>query len=465
MKKLLFISLFAALLAVGCSKEDIGGGNGDGPNIPTYEIWYTSSDGEIVNPYSGEYAIEYPFGEGVEIISNTYENDKGIIKFNAPVTTIGERAFYYCSSLTKITIPDSVTTIGSSAFGHCSSLTKITIPDSVTTIGSSAFGYCSSLTKITIPDSVAEIGGSAFTNCSSLTAFYGKFASSDNRCLIVDGVLYSFAPAGLTEYTIPDSVTEIGIWAFSGYSSLTSITIPDSVTTIGRYAFYSCRSLTSVTIGKSVTTIGERAFSGYSRLTTVTIPDSVTEIGYGAFEYCSSLTAFYGKFASSDNRCLIVDGVLYSFAPAGLTEYAIPDSVTTIYGAFGYCSSLTSVAIPDSVTEIGVGAFSFCRSLTSVTIGKSVTEISSGAFEYCSSLTSITIPDSVTTIGNFAFYDCISLTSVYCRATTPPILYSSVYYNLPADAKIYVPRESVEAYKAAENWSKYADLIQPYDFE
>ena len=235
------------------------------PSLPTpanNEIWYTSSDGAVVTPYAADVF-------GANIVSNTYENGKGVITFDGEVTSIGKHAFVDCISLTSITIPDSVTSIGYSAFSSCTSLTSVTIPDSVTSIGNfafascgsltsitipdsvtsigdSAFYECSSLTNVTIPDSVTEIGNRAFYECSSLKAFYGKFASSDNRCLIVDGVLNSFAPAGLTEYTIPDSVTSIGVIAFTGCSSLTSVTIPDSVTSIGDFAFYNCTSLTSV---------------------------------------------------------------------------------------------------------------------------------------------------------------------------------------------------------------------------
>ena len=203
------------------------------------EIFYTSADGNIVKPKRLKVF-------GANIVSNTYKNGQGVIVFDAPVTEIGGYAFSYCRSLTSVTIPDSVTEIGDWAFRGCSSLKSVTIPDSVTEIGYEALSGCSSLTSITIPDSVTKIGQSAFSGCSSLESFYGKFASSDNRCLIIDGVLNSFAPANLTSYTIPDSVIEIGCGAFDGCSSLTSVTIPDSVTEIGCAAFSWCGSLTSV---------------------------------------------------------------------------------------------------------------------------------------------------------------------------------------------------------------------------
>ena len=300
----------------------------------TRKLLYTSANNEIVNPYNTDVF-------GANIISNTYNNDKGVISFDGPITSIGELAFQGCSSLTSA--------------------------------------------------------------------------------------------------TIPDSVIEIGDWAFYECTSLTSATIPDSVIEIGDWAFYECTSLTSVTIGNSVTSIGAYAFCDCTSLTSVTIPDSVTWIGNNAFPGCSSLTAFYGKFASLDNRCLIVNGVLNSFSPAGLTEYTIPDSVTSIGSyAFYNCTSLTSITIPDSVTSIG-----------------------NSAFRDCTSLTSVTIPDSVTEIENKAFYNCTSLKEVYCKPTTPPTGDSYMFYDNASGRKIYVPRNSVEAYKAKQYWSDYADYIFP----
>ena len=428
-----------------------------------FAVWVQPSDpyteGLIFTKSDDTYTVTgYTGTEANVIIPAIY---KGL-----PVTAIGERAFYNCDSLTSVTIPDSVTTIGEWAFYGCSGLTSVTIPDSVTSIGSSAFSYCSSLTEIvvdeeneaycsidgnlytkdgktlvqyaigkpqtsfTIPDSVTSIGSYAFCDCSSLTSVtIGNGVTSIGS--------YAFAGcSGLTSVTIGDSVTTIGEWAFCYCPSLTSVTIGDSVTTIGRYAFLKCSSLTSVTIGDSVTTIENNAFSACTSLTSVTIPDSVTTIGDSAFSACYSLTEIV---VDEENEAYCsIDGNLYTKDGKTLVQYAIgkpqtsftiPDSVTGIGDyAFCDCSSLTSVTIPDSVTSIGYYAFSDCTRLTSVTIPDSVTTIGDDAFYHCTSLTSVTIGDSVTTIGERAFYCCWSLTNVTIPDSVTSIGYGAFEY-------------------------------------
>ena len=192
------------------------------------------------------------------------------------VTSIGNRAFEYCSGLTSVTFPNSVTSIGYFAFKGCSGLTSVTIPNSVTSIDYEAFSDCSGLQKVIVEDITA------WCNIS-----FGEFGANPLYCA---HHLYSDENTEIKNLVIPNSVTSIGSEAFYGCSGLTSVTIPNSVTSIGFRAFYGCRGLTSVTIPNSVTSIGSDAFLGCSGLTSVTIPNSVTSIGDYAFYNCSGLT-------------------------------------------------------------------------------------------------------------------------------------------------------------------------------
>ena len=289
MKKL-FTLLLALVATTALWAEDfsVGGIYYKILNGSEVEVTYRGSNDYDYDEYSGSVTIP----STVTYNGTTYS-----------VTSIGDRAFSGCTSLTSVTIGNNVTSIGIYAFVGTSLTTPV--------YNAHCFAYLPTSFKgaYVIPEGIKQIAGGAFSDCSSLTSI-----------------------------TIPNSVTSIGNSAFERCSSLTSIVIPNNVTSIGDYAFYLCSSLTSVTIGNSVTSIGDAAFYYCTSLTSITIPNSVTSIARGAFYDCSSLTSI-----------------------------TIPNSVTSIGNkAFFRCSSLTSIVIPNNVTSIGDYAFYNCSSLTSI---------------------------------------------------------------------------------------------------
>ena len=286
---------------------------------------------------------------------------------------------------------------------------------SVTTIEAFAFYGCSGLTEITIPNSVTSIGAFAFYGCSCFsvedglmyadTYLVGPTDMKLSSCVIKEGtrIIGGFwGCTNLTSVTIPNTVIIIQDGAFGDCSSLTEITIPNSVTNIGLNAFYNCSGLTEITIPNSVTSIGNLAFQRCSSLTSVTIPNSVTSIGSGAFSGCTSLTSVHITDLESWFNINFLgwqSDPLYSAPKIYLNgeevkDLVIPNSVTSIgdYAFFG-SSNLTSITIPNSVTSIGVNAFYNCSGLTEITIPNSVTNIGYGAFSGCSGLTSVKVEE------------------------------------------------------------------------
>ena len=360
------------------------------------------ADTETVGDYTWSYGIG---GDTAEIQSGISPKPTGVVTIPStlggkPVTSIGSSAFYDCSGLTSVAIPDSVTSIGDQAFAGCKGLTGVRIPAGVTSIGNGAFKVCG-LTSVTIPDSVTSIGTSAFYDCISLESV-----------------------------RIGNSVTNIGAGAFCYCPSLMSVTIPDSVTSIGTSAFRECWSLANVTIGSGVKNIGDYAFSyvpvqlsvgilsipsyipGYtrrppSRLASVTIPDSVTNVGVCAFSGLNGLAN-----VTIGNGVKSIGYHAFSYC-RGLASLTIPDSVTTIgEGAFKGCRSLMDMTIPDSVTSIGAEMFHSCSNLMSVTIGNGVANIGTEMFLGCTGLVSVTIGNGVTNIGYRAFEGCSGRRSI-----------------------------------------------------
>lgn len=442
------------------------------------------------------------------------------------VSKIEWAAFCGCENLSAIAIPASVSSIGDGAFSQCASLAAITvdpanqnysslegalfdksrtrliqwpagrkaasfaIPTSVTHIQMNAFRRSKGLGAVSIPASVTDIDGYAFGFCSGLAeievdAANPKYCSAGGVLFNKDRTELIQCPGGKPgAYTIPDSVTRIGNYAFHGCEALTSVTIPPGITKMDDPPFESCAKLTMVVVGASnpnyssldgllfnksrteliqcpsgkagicvvpngVTRIGYRAFGGCAGLTSVTIPNGVTNIGDEAFRSCT-----------------------------GLTSVTIPDGVTNIgENAFMSCAGLITVAIPKSVTYIREGAFDSCIGLTTITVdaanpeyssregilfdrsqirlirfprGKaeraytvpgSVTAIGNSAFAGCKTLTSVTIPDRVAGIGHRAFANCGALKSVVFTGALP-VMDTDVFANTAREFTVHRAREA-----------------------
>lgn len=235
----------------------------------------------------------------------------------------------------------------------------------------------------------------------------------------------------LTEITIPNTVTSIGVHAFE-YCKFTNVTIPNSVTTIGDYAFKSCYRLTYISLPNSIKRIGEFTFCDCINLTNVTIPNTVTSIGNSAFAGCQDFT-----------------------------DITIPNSVTIIDKyAFSSCDDLVKVTISNSVKTIGDLAFQYCR-LTNVTIPNSVISIGEEAFQFCKSLESVSLGSNLKSIGNRIFTDCTALTKLISNAIVPPKCDAGAFDGIDKEkCTLFVPDEAVDSYKNAEQWKDFFS-IQP----
>ena len=333
------------------------------------------------------------------------------------VTRIEDEAFFGCSGLANVNIPDGVISIGNSAFGCCR-LTSITIPESVTSIGEEVFGACQYLTSITV-------------------AAGNNTLDSRNNCNAIIETATNTLIAGCKKSIIPVGVTSIGNGAFYGYDNLTAITIPESVKSIGERAFADC-SLTSIIIPEGVTSIGDFAF-GWNKLTSVTIPASVTSIGESSFQGCdlNSIIVAAGNntYDSRENSNAIIETATNTLI-RGCENTIIPKSVTSIGNrAFMGCD-LISITIPEGVTSIGERAFTSCR------------------------MNSITIPASVTSIGNYAFIYCTQMKDFYCFAKALPSINANAFTSYYiSNATLHVPAAAIEVYSSTIPWSGFGSIV------
>lgn len=373
-----------ALDVIPTEKDTFVDEEGTSDEQPNNEIWYTSVNDRYVIPEVSSSAF------GANIVSYSYVDGKGVIKFDDDVIAIGDNAFNG-TPLKTISLPQSVTYIGEEAFGDCEDLETINFPEGLTSIGYDAFYDCVKLTEINLPESLTYIGNYAFCECEALDNVVLPKGLKQLNSGVFSGC------ESLKTITLPEGLLSIGDSAFYG-CSFTDIKIPDSVISIGGSVFGNCDGLTDLVKINGVNYISEGMYGGCDGFTSITIPDNITNIDEEAFYNCENLK----EVVLPNGLTKISDRM---FESSGIESINIPASVTTIGShAFGNCinPNFEVIVIPNSVTTIGEGAFYGCKYLCDVTLSNSITEIADDLFAY-SGIEDIDIPESVTTIGRGAF--------------------------------------------------------------
>lgn len=435
---------------------------GDNLQMPN-EIWYTSTDGQIVEPYNESWG-------DIHIEQNTYDaiTNKGIITFSGPITIIEDEAFYSCTTLKSIELPSKLTAIGNKAFNYCTSLETVNFRQT-TTIGEQAFAYCSSLnniiisrvtsmgkqafayctslesvsidgdistlntqlfyectslSKVTLPDCIETIKDNVFSRCSNLSEF--KMPKSTHT--LGYGV---FSATGLTSYTLPASITKVDATIFgscvnltsldiqsnitsipgsfcSGCTSLTQVSLPNTITSIGKWAFYKCSALENIIIPNSVVTIGESAFNGCSGAKKVHIPNSVKTLEVDSFNGCGG-----ELFIDTDTESYY-SPAYGPFNKHAFTTIEFGENVTKIGSSIfeynGGDRTLKTVKMSNSVKEIGSSTFKW-TGVEEVIFSNTLETIGSYAFTL-NPITSLSLPSTLKSIGAEAFANCTELTSI-----------------------------------------------------
>jgi len=444
MKKSLIIAVLMALAMNGMAQQihyDFAETIESGQTLYFLKGYYGPQDVMVTYPCYHDTIIYNSSGASTQITTYYYGHNEPSGDLVIPstiihndttytITTIGYNAFWKCTNITSLTLPNTLNSIIQGAFAGCTGITgEIVIPNSVTHLGADAFRSCTSLNSVVFSDALTKIGWAAFKGCSSLE---------------------HISP-------LPESLTRIYDKAFEGCSNLSgTIVIPSQITQIDENVFAYC-NISSVVIPESVERIKRMAFASCP-LDSIFIPSSVTSIsvtdgnGSGAFLGCTHLQSI------------------------------IVDEANSVYDSRDNCNALIETAtntiilgckntiIPNTVNSIGNSAFAGCTELDAITIPNSVSHLGIGAFERCDSLSTITLPTSVSYISNYALA-CSGLTSIICKSSTPPTAffeygyyYSNSFGNevswVNREIPIHIPFGTIEAYRNAPGWNYFSNFIE-----
>ena len=463
-----------------------------GSPVPDNEIWYTTTDGKALVPGYSRQGMTDEGAFGANVLSNEYVGGKGVITFDGPVNKIGRYAFYYnktletilypktvemirgygfcgCSNLVSIVLPSQQTEIQGTTFYNCRALTRVELPNALKTISANSFYNCIGLSNIFFPAKVSSVAAGAFNGCTGLSEIVvspdNPVYDSRENCNAIIQTATNTLVRGCYKTKIPVSVAVISSSAFSGCLRLEEVEVPEGVSEVGSAAFGGCSDLKKIVFPASTTKIGLNVIGSCPALSTVIVASGNPV--YDSRENCNAIietatnTLFAGCPASTIPGSVTSIGQSAFYDCKALTGITIPESVTIIGAqAFQRCGDLSEITIPASVEVIYGSAFSDCTGLVRITLSEGLKTISGNAFYGCTSLSEVTVPASVTSFGASVFNGCTGLTSVTMLPPSPPQDAGNYMFYNTNNCPIYVPEESVEAYKSAQYWNQYANRIR-----
>ena len=378
----------------------------------------------------------------------------------ATVTTIDQYAFYNCESLTSVTLNEGLTTLGNGAFQNCAIGGTLTIPSTLTSFGSNAFA-ANMQNQISLVYNVPDLQINTMSHQTGLFATANVASVQFGANVVAIPAMMFNGNTVLTSIVLPDTITKIGERAFMGCTNLESINIPAGVTEIPYATFKNCAKLTgTLTIGANITALGNEAFGG----------TGYTKLIYNAKAATGSTSSRYPMFPSTIAEITFGEGVTripecFLGGNSVITSIVIPEGVTEIGKyAFRNATALASISLPDSLESFGAyadNAMTFMGTkITNIVIPDKVTEMPRNMFALCNELVSITYGSGITQANYVASAALPKLAEIIFTSTTPPTISADFLEDQTlANLQIKVPAAAVDAYKAAENWTAYADRI------
>lgn len=378
------------------------------------------------------------------------------------VNKISQKAFYNLPSLKHIILGDSITEIGDNAFQSCTGLDSVIITNNVIKLGESCFSGCSELKDVILGDEVTSIGKNAFSNCTKLsTITIGKKVNKFDEnafynCRNLSRVNISDLEAWCNIATFSKSTNNPLTYAHHLYlngEEIIDLVIPETISIIQQYAFTGCNALKSVTIHPNINRIKQYAFDRCDSLEGVYIKDLEAWCGIFFEPY------IYGNGTDLRQSNPLQYAHHLFLDSAEVKKVVYPEDGYIHDFAFLSCWSIDSVIIDPTITAIGKYSFYNCKSLSTIAIPESVTSIGCNAFEACEKLETIYIYGKPHFNGNDVFANCEELKDLYCYAQECPTAGSIFNNSLVEYATLHVPEQSIELYKSKYPWKEFGTIV------